>query len=283
MNKQILICGNRSFVADGLETKLSKQGFEVDCFTRGAEERIGNQVTGDVFAINSNNYLKSKYDFVINFIVIKDKGLKENIDYIKSLVDFCKAHGVKNLIQVSSIMVYDNNEPQVDETTPIETNSPKKGYGEIKIEVDKYLASLTGLPFSVSFIRPGYVLAEERQAPFVKILPMGFALIKGDAKSIMPIVKRESIHTAIANMLQLDRLNRVYLFVPSTNKTKYQYAKENHNLKYIFLYKWLILGIAGLFVRLGLMSKSFYVRIEGMYIETRYNSTQTEKELNIKF
>lgn len=283
MYNKILLCGNRSFVSTGLYEKLNKSSVQVDCFSRGKDERKENQVTGDVFAISRNKLLKPSYDVVINFIVIKDKSVNENIEYIKNLVNFCKSRGVKNLIQVSSIMVYDNNEKTIDESTPIEKNSCKKGYGKIKIEVDKYLESLTNLPFSITYIRLGYVLAEDRPIPFLKLLPWGFAIVKGDAKSIMPIVKRESVHEAIAHILKLDQLSKVYLFVPSANKTKQEYAKLHHNLKYIFLNKSLVLGISGLFVKLSLLSKSFYLRVEGMYIESKYNSSQTEKELNIKF
>lgn len=283
MNNKILICGNRSFVATGLYEQLINSSDKVVCFSRGKNKRIENQITGDVFALSCNKLLGPSYDIVINFIVIKDKGVDENIKYIKDLVDFCKSHMVKNLIHVSSIMVYDNNEKTIDETTPIERISYKTGYGEIKIAVDKYLESLTSLPFSITYIRLGYVLAADRPIPFLKLLPMGFALVKGDAKSITPIVKRESVHEAIGNIIKLSHLSKVYLFVPSVNKTKQEYAKQYYKFKYIFLNKSLVLGITGLFVKLGFLSKSFYVRVEGMFIESKYDSTQTEKELNIKF
>jgi hypothetical protein len=46
---KILLCGERSFAASGLYEKLTAAKFDVDCFSRGIEERIENKITGDVF------------------------------------------------------------------------------------------------------------------------------------------------------------------------------------------------------------------------------------------
>lgn len=283
MSENILLCGNRSFVANGLHEKLVRAGFKVDCFSRGEEERNGDLVTGDVYNIVSNIYLGEKYDIVLNFIVLKNEGVDENLRYIKGLVQFCRNKRTKQLIHISSIMVYNNNEHVVNEETAIEEDSDKSGYGAIKIGVDRYLQSLNDLPFKISFIRPGYVLAENRQIPYLKWLPFGLVLIKGGRKSILPIVKREDFHQAIVNMLKQEIAEKVYLFVPSENKTKHEYAKGKYNFKYLFLYKWPILGIARAFMILGILSKSFLVRVEGMYIETKYDSTKTERLLKIRF
>jgi nucleoside-diphosphate-sugar epimerase len=283
MIKKILLCGTRSFVATGLYETLIKAGFQVDCFTRGKEERNGDQVSGDVFKFANNPFLASHYDIVINFIVIKDGSLADNLQYAKEVVELCRIKTATRLVHISSIMVYDNNDPLINEKTELEQGTDKTGYGFVKIEVDRYLQSLEKLPFSVSFIRPGYVLAADRTAPFIKRLPLGYVVIKGNRNSIMPIVRRETIHKAIVNVLELKDVKKTYLFTPSYKQTKYEFAKSMGHKRIISLPKWLILGTSKLFVRLGLLSKSFYVRIEGMYIESKYDSTQTEKELNIKF
>lgn len=283
LKNRILICGHRSFVATGLYEKLVTDGNQVDCFSRGEKARNQDFVTGNVLQISSNKYMEYDYNIVINFIVLKDKGVSENIEYIKSLVEFCKCRKVKQLIHFSSIMVYDNNEPYIDEATEIENNTNKAGYGEVKIAVDKYLMSLTNLPFSISFIRPGYVLGKNRTCPFVKKLPLGISIIKGDKKSKQPIVRRDDIHQALLNMIKLESSKSVYLFVPNHEMTKHGYAKENFGGLIIPLPKWLILGLSKMFLKLNVINKSLFVRVEGMYIETKYNSSKTEKELNIKF
>lgn len=281
--KKILILGHRSFVATGLYEKLIAAGHQVDCFSRGEETRNQDVVGGNLNNIATNKFLKQEYDIVINYVILKDKGVVENIEFLKSLVDFCKVKNVKRLIHFSSIMVYDNNEPFIDETTEIEKNTFKTGYGEVKIAVDFYLMSLTTIPFSISFIRPGYVLASDRPCPFVKKLPFGITIIKGDKKSKQPIVKREDIHQALLNMIDKDSKESVYLFVPNIEMTKYDYAKEHFGGILVPLPKWLILGFSQLFLRMNLIKKAFYVRIEGMYIESKYNSKKTEEALTIKF
>jgi len=281
---KVLIVGSSSFVASGLGSILIDADFEVDCFTRGiTETKKDKTIYGNIMELATNVNFGCAYDIVINFVILKDKGTKENIEYITSLIDFCKQKNVKQLIHFSSIMVYANNEKVIDEATEIEKITHKKGYGEVKIEVDKYLLSQKNLPFKVSLVRPGYVLAENRPCPFVKRLPLGISIIKGNRKSVQPIVKREDIHKALLNMIQLNSTEQVYLFTPSSQTTKYEFAKQNFGGIILPLPKWLILGISGLLLKLKFIPVSLYVRVEGMYIESIYDSTQTEKVLNIKF
>lgn len=279
-----LIIGNKSFVASGLENILIAAGIEVDCFTRGdIERKEGNKISGNIMRINSNNNFNDKYDTVINFVILKDLGVKENIQFISILLDFCRKKSVKQLIHFSSIMVYANSVKIINETTEIENRTHKKGYGEVKIEVDKYLLSQTNLPFKTSLVRPGYVLAENRPCPFVKRLPFRISIIKGNKKSIQPIVKRDDIHQALLNMIQLNSVESVYLFTSSIQTTKYEFVKQNFGGEIFTLPKWLVLGISGVLLKLKLISSSLYVRVEGMFIESIYDSSHTEKVLNIKF
>ena len=71
MEKKILICGHRSFVATGLINKFKTAGIDFDCFSRGKEERNGNVVTGDVFLMHQNSELSENYDTVVNYILLK--------------------------------------------------------------------------------------------------------------------------------------------------------------------------------------------------------------------
>ncbi len=281
--KNILILGFRSFVANGFNKLLENENYEVDCFTRAEKSGDNNFIFGDVNEITTNPKFKSEYDVVVNFIILKDKGVDENIEFINNVVEFCRLKNVKRLIHFSSVMVYANNEPDIDETTEVEENTKMTGYGKIKIEVDKYLISLKNLPFKLSLIRPGYVLADNRPCPFVKQLPFGVTIIKGDKKSKQPIVRREDIHLALIKIIRSEVTEPVYLFTPSTNLTKYDYVKSNFKGIILTLPKWLILGISSVLLKLRVIQPSLYVRIEGMYVESIYNSSKTEKLLDIKF
>lgn len=282
---RILICGGRSFVGKGLCELLDQHNWNVDVFSRGIESRIGNIVFGDYSTIQYNPFLYEQYDIVINLAVIKDETVQSNLNYIQSLVSFCRMHHVKKLIHFSSIMVYNYQLKYVDENAPIETleNTEKKGYGEFKIAVDQYLYSLKEvLPFELILVRPGYVLADNRPCPFVKKLPLGITVIKGNKLSKQPIVKRESIHEAIIQIIGTEKNRFVYHLFPNNGITKYEYAKQTS--RYVLsLPKFLFHGVPAVLCKMGIMPKSLYSRFAGMYIESNFSSKDTEEKLNIKF
>lgn len=283
---RILLLGTNSYVANGLYSRLKSSGHFVNCFSRGQVKREGDFVTGDVYQLSENNYLIENYDTVINFIVIKDEDVEKNIEYIKSVVEFCRIHGVKKLIHFSSIMVYDYQVSEANEKTPAEPlkSTAKKGYGEFKIAVDEYLDSeRKNLPFEIIFVRPGYVLAGNRKCPFMKELPFRITLIKGNRNSKQPIVKRDDVHDALIRIVESSSNIPVYHFFPNDGMTKLRYAKQNAGGLIITLPKWIFRGIPLILSKAGIIPKSLYSRFEGMYIETRFNSDLTEKTLHFKF
>lgn len=285
-NSSILILGSSSFVAYGLYDLLKKTSYEVNCFKRGLNNKKGDFIMGDVFNLSDNPYTFSQYDVVINFILIKNDNLSENLKYINSVIEFCKSHKVKKLVHFSSIMVYNYSLINVNETTEIETldNTLKRGYGEIKIGIDQYLLSQkNNLPFEVVLVRPGYVLADDRPCPFIKRLPLGLSIIKGNKKSKQPIVKREDIHKALVKIIETENNLPVYHFFPNDGMTKYKYAKNTVGGIILTIPKCIFKYIPFLFSKIGLISKSLYSRFEGMYIESNFSSKLTEEKLNIKF
>lgn len=275
--EKILICGASSFVAKGFKELLLQNDIQVDCFGRK---------NGSYLDIDNSKTLSSKYSIVVNFAILKDKSIEENILYIKALIKMCIEHGVKKLIHFSTIMNYSYNERIVNESTPIESLSEtfKKGYAAIKIAVDEYLMSIKdSLPFELVFVRPGYVLAEDRPCPFIKKLPFGFSVIKGNKRSKQPIVKREDIHEALLKIINTDNNLSVYHFFPNNGMTKFNYAKDTVGGIIITMPKWLFKSIPLLMCKIGVMTKALYSRFEGMYIESEFSSRITEEKLNFKF
>ena len=57
IKKSILICGDRSFAANGLKQQLEKRGHTVECFSRGEIIKDGNLIRGNVFEMYNNPYL----------------------------------------------------------------------------------------------------------------------------------------------------------------------------------------------------------------------------------
>ncbi|MFR9557725.1 MAG: NAD(P)-dependent oxidoreductase [Rikenellaceae bacterium] len=272
-------------MANGFSDVVEKC-YLVEQFSRGNTNRIGDRIYGDYLDLCGNSFFRKTYDNVVNFAIIKDGDIERNIDYIKSLVEFCKTHNVKKLIHFSSIMVYNYQDKFVDETTSIEQvgETFKKGYGEIKIAVDQYLMQIKeSLPFELVLVRPGYVLADDRNCPFIKKLPLGLSIIKGNFDSKQPIVRRSDIHMALIRIMQTSSNDTVYHLFPNDGMTKYKYAKNIGSGLIIPMPKCIFKLIPYAFMKIGILPKSIYSRFEGMYIESDFRSKATECKLNIKF
>lgn len=275
--KKILICGATSFVAKGFKELLIPQGFDVDTFGRR---------DGSYLEIDKNPMLADIYEAVVNFAVLKDQSIEDNVSYMKSLVKMCKQKQVKKLIHFSSIMVYSYHLGKLDENSPIDTvaNTMLEGYGKIKIACDEFLNSVKqSLPFEVVMVRPGYVLADNRPAPFIKRLPCGLSVILGNKKSRQPIVKRDDIHLALLKIIESDKNLPVYHLFQNNDITKYNFAKQTVGGLILVLPKFIFEGLPRLMMKMGLMKKALYSRFDGMYNYNVASSTMTESKLNIKF
>lgn len=275
--RKILICGATSFVAKGFKELLIQQGFDVDTFGRK---------DGSYLEIDKNPMLADSYEAVVNFAVLKDQNIENNVSYMKSLVEMCKQKHVKKLIHFSSIMVYSYHLGKLDENSPIDTvaNTMMEGYGKIKIACDEFLNSIKqSLPFEVVMVRPGYVLADNRPAPFIKRLPCGASVILGNKKSRQPIVKREDIHLALLKIIETDKNLHVYHLFQNNDITKYNFAKQTVGGLILVLPKLIFEGLPRLMMKMGMMKKALYSRFDGMYNYNVASSTMTESKLNIKF
>jgi nucleoside-diphosphate-sugar epimerase len=275
--RKILICGATSFVAKGFKELLIQQGFDVDTFGRK---------DGSYLEIDKNPMLADSYEAVVNFAVLKDQNIENNVSYMKSLVEMCRQKHVKKLIHFSSIMVYSYHLGKLDENSPIDTvaNTMMEGYGKIKIACDEFLNSIKqSLPFEVVMVRPGYVLADNRPAPFIKRLPCGASVILGNKKSRQPIVKREDIHLALLKIIETDKNLPVYHLFQNNDITKYNFAKQTVGGLILVLPKFIFEGLPRLMMKMGMMKKALYSRFDGMYNYNVASSTMTESKLNIKF
>ena len=274
---RILLCGATSFVAAGFKEILLNEGCCVDTFGRK---------NGNYLEIDKNQGLASEYDIVINFAVLKDQSIEENVKYLEALVKMCREHKVKKLIHFSSIMVYNRYNNEINEHTAIDSSKTTlmKGYGLIKIATDEYLNSIRNqVNFELIQVRPGFVLAPGVPCPFIKHIVGPVNLILGNSKSTMPIVRREDIHKALLQIIKTENNLPVYLFYPNNGMTKYKYAKISKKGIVLCLPKWLFERIPYLFAKMHLLSWSLYSRFEGMFTNMKYTSTETEKKLRIKF
>lgn len=283
---KILICGNNSFAAKGLEEKLIASGEIVQCFTRGEINRIDNKITGDVFKIHENNYLDVDYDIVINFIIIKNKGVEENMSYIQALDQFCSDKQVKRLIQISSISVYSNDLKYVNEETEIEGNPDKKGsYAAIKIAVDHYFINAK-TNYDITFVRPGFIISKENKASFAGIaimLPFNFSVLLGSKKTSLPLLNRNRFHEALIKIVHKKDAKPVYLTLENLKGTKYDYLRILSKRRILTLPEKLILAISSSVKNLKLISSNQFFKIKGLFKTTYFDSSATELDLDYTF
>ena len=271
MEKKILICGHRSFVATGLINKFKTAGIDFDCFSRGKEERNGNVVTGDVFLMHQNSELSENYDTVVNYILLKGKSVEENIQYCQSLLQFCKDKHVKNLIQISSISVYPNESLEVDETSAIEEDYHNKGgYASIKVAVDHYLMEHPIGGLQVSFVRPGYIYTKNQDISKAGILVSKFGLniLLGDKRTTLPLICREKIHEALLRIIQTDKKESVYLLLNKDKEegTKYNFVTRQWNVKPICLPYFFLMIIAKGLKSIGIAKQHHYLKVVGLIL-----------------
>ena len=275
--KKILVCGATSFVATGLKELLMQKGYEVDTFGRK---------DGNYLEIDKNPMLADSYEAVVNFAVLKDQSIEDNVSYMKSLVEMCRQKHVKKLIHFSSIMVYSYHLGKLDENSPIDTvaNTMMEGYGKIKIACDEFLNSIKqSFPFEVVMVRPGYVLADGRPAPFIKRLPCGINVILGNKRSKQPIVKREDIHKALVKIIETEKNQPVYHLFQNNDITKYAFAKQMVGGLILTLPKAIFERIPYLMMKLHIIKPSLYSRFDGMYNYNVASSEMTEKKLKMQF
>ena len=283
--KKVLICGHRSFVATGLSKELDNACISYDCFSRGEEKRDGNVVTGDVLNMATNDLLDD-YDTVINYIILKEQSVEDNIAYIQSLLDFCKKKKVKHLLQISSISVYPNEADVVTETSDIEKDFHNKGgYASIKVVVDHYLMEHPVEGMTVSFIRPGYIYTKNKEISKAGILvsKLGMNVLLGDKKTTLPLICRETLHKAIAKIVASEEKENVYLLLNKDREigTKYNFVCHQWNVKPICLPYAPIITCAKLLKGIGIFKQHHFLKFVGLFKRTWFNSTHTEKVLGM--
>lgn len=284
--KRVLICGERSFLGRGLEAKLAAEGFDVEVFSRGETSREGNAVRGDVYSMSDNPFFASAYDAVVNFIFINKGSVDENLRYAHSLHQFCSCHGVRRLIQISSISVYPNEAAYVNEQSSIETDGQKKGrYGAAKMAVDNYLASVVRA-YEVVTVRPGYVVSDERAALFggiVKPVVPRIGILLGNSHTSLPLVDKAKVHQGLIRILQKAKPLPAYLFLEGGKGTKADYARRFWRGYAIPLPRLLTLFSVRVLRLLHVFSRHQENLAIGLFKTTYFDPSESEFDLQMSF
>ena len=230
--KRVLLCGHRSFAAQGLLDFLLSKGHQVDRFSRGPIGRDGNIISGPVNEIHTNPYLQNTYDSVINYILLHQESIERNLEYIRSLLKFCGQHGVKHLIHISSCSVYRNSVRNVDEDAPIEVDPQKKGpYAAVKAAQEAYITDHAPKGLKVSHLRPGLILANGMGGYIGGIgirLPWNSIIGLGNKRSQLPLVTRDAVNKTVAFLVDNPPKEslQVLLLAASPSPTRTQYLQN---------------------------------------------------------
>ncbi len=203
--KKVLVCGHRSFAAQGLVQLLRKAGHEVVCFSRGPVGEQDGVVTGPVDEMGANPHLASSYDALVNYIMLKDGSIQRNLEYAESLLRFCRDRCVRHLVHISSVSVYKASVRMLDERAAVEADPRNKGpYGAVKVAVEQYLVDHLPRGTKLSMVRPGFMLGSGLVNPIVGTavrLPWNRLLALGNSASRMPLITRDLVNEAILRVI----------------------------------------------------------------------------------
>jgi len=232
IRKNILICGHRSFAAQGLEIMLQKAGHNVIKFSRGGISKKDNTITGPISQFYDNPHFRDiEIDIIVNYILLSDESLKKNETYLKDLLQLCKEKSVKYLIQISSISSYKDKIRKVDEESEIERDPANKGsYGSIKVAQDVYLMKNLPDDLSITYVRPGFILGEGLPNPIIGNgfrTPWSNIVILGNPKSKLPLISREQVNIIIAKLVKINESQpQVVLLADSNSPSKKEYLNK---------------------------------------------------------
>lgn len=284
---KVLICGHRSYAARNFKDKLEKAGHEVWCFSRGTVKESYHVVTGSVMEMDKNPFLKAiSIDIVVNFILLDGQPVEDNLKYIDALCKWCELVGVKRLVHMSSISVLPNSVSQVNEETPIDSNPELKGkYGAVKVAVDnKLLQWEKQSGIQVVLVRPGFITARDKKnalAGIAKILPGGFAVLMGNAKSTLPLIDRDELQRGLQNAIEAEMPLKVYLMVGNGDNTKVGYLRTLvPTVKVIALPKGMVMFVAHLLKTIGLFDERKVQMVAGLFKIQHFNTERTFHKIN---
>lgn len=284
---KILVCGHRAYAARNFVRKLEKAGHEVWCFSRGGTAANGHVITGPVIEMDKNPFLgRLSVEVVVNFILLEDRSIDENIRYIDSICRWCEQVGVKRFVHISSISVLPNSTNLITEDTPIDDHPELKGvYGAVKIAIDNRLLQWElSSHIQVVLVRPGFITAKDKKDTLVgiaKVLPFRFAVLLGNSKSTLPIIDRNVFQSGLKNAIETDNPLKVYLLVQNGVNTKKDYLKTViPNVKVLPLPKGLVISVTHFLKRIGIIDERKSKMTESLFKVQHFDAKKTSQKIS---
>ena len=297
MKKTILLCGHTSFAAQGLVDVLRDAGHEVICYSRGSTCIEGDVVHGPIVDIERNPHLQRPFDIIINYILLKNESITENIEFMRSIVRLCKQTKTSHLIQISSVSVYRSSVKRVTEDSEVEVNPQKVGsYAALKLAVENDLVDFVSKEINLSLIRPGFILGKGLSDPLIAAgvrTPLNTLLVLGNGNTQMPLISRDDLNQGISEIVSSPPLGTERLLMVSRHSpTKKSYLKAcnrilglGHRTDSLPIFAWKFSGLAGEIVSraIGKGDKRVFAKILALCVNQTFDPSRTEKRIGFLF
>ena len=179
--KKIAILGGTGFVGQSLCNRLSKDGYKLKVPTRNREYNRDNLILlpnlelieTDIHNSDDLKELLIDCDAVINLVGILNekrnngKGFRKvHVELVKNLISICKVHGIRRILQISSLCA--------------DSKNGKSFYLKTKGEAEKLLRS-NSVGIKTTILKPSVIFGKKdsffnRFAKLLKICPFFFPL-----------------------------------------------------------------------------------------------------------
>ncbi len=291
----IVLLGDRSFVGRGFAEKLEKDGHSCFLFGRGPVSRSGNVIRGPISELAENPHWPETADWIVNFILLKDRPIEENIEYCRRMLDLARKLKCKGIIHISSITTFAFDETVITERSRIDDHwADKPFYAGVKIATDDFLLkNANGL--RVLFVRAGFVLGlghDNVMAGTASGILGGYVLLLGNPKQFFPVTSRNSVQDSVLHILKKDDWphGESFLIVDPKSPTKKEYIRvccdqlgRGSHLMAMGRWFWYPAALAGegLARLMGNKNPRVFSRIQLTFQGIRYDSTGTEAKLGM--
>lgn len=285
--KKVVIFGKNAFLAKGFSDIIEHQEFQLEWFSKGVNSKIDNVIHGCYSEILDNIYFQKEYDVLVNFAILKDQSIEENIKYIDHLLRFAKLKKISKFVHFSSVIVYPYGSSNIDEYSQIEDISiTRKGhYAKLKIAVDNYILNeQSNYNFQISLVRSGYVFDQHNFPNFSKKLFGNFRLLLGNSSSVLPTIEKSKLHQGLIKLFLLEKMPLVCHFFTNhgTNRRDFTLSKYPKSRLFSLSAGILILMPKYIFYHYPSLSL-FRNRVESLFVNSNFSSLLTMNKLNIKF
>ena len=295
---KILLLASSSFAAMNLPSALRAAGHEVWTFNRSLPEQAGAFDLHGSYQQLRETALAALHqcDVVINYAIVKNGSIEQNIELADQVMDAARALGAKRLVHISSISVLPSVTGVLDEGAVAVEARWKGIYSRVKAAVETHIIQAWNHA-ELDVVRPGFILAAGLVDSMVgtgKLLPTGQVLGLGNRRTVIMLIHRDTVDLALVKISGASfvegALRKTFMLVAPNAPRRQEYLDfECHELgrgwSTLHFPAWLWrLGLACASVPLSLLKRQQYrlVKLFEHNLNVRtYDCSRTAAELGL--